>query len=218
MLLKPVLDSIFGLPPVEKRWMLGPQFPLRFFFREPEYRKECDDTYIYYLVARTTFIVCGGLSALSLVSQEFGLSLHFYFFDIALTGQDYVQTFLRTYCKYTATILLLFVLPYYIALFRYHFNPRLFDVTWWNPRPIKLKTMNAADVWVYGIVLCAVTIFGMYGLFAWPWFYMRGHGLQGSYPFFLLCLVMLPLFFSFLCRTLVVFVMIFWRYTGEHCG
>jgi hypothetical protein len=215
---KSILDWLFALPPAKRRWMPGPNFPLRFFFREPEFRKECDDTYIYYLTARTTFVICALFSVLNYLSHALSMTFNFYFFVIDLTDPGYAKKLLMTYTYYTATILLFIVLPYYIALFRYHFNPRTFDVTWWNPRPIKLKTMNSAEKWRTGIVVFPSLILGMYYLFAWPAIYMESGGLENSYPFFVFCLVILPFFFSLFSRAWIILTMVFWRYSGERSG
>src|SRR6266849_2560921 len=69
----------FVLPPVEKRRMVGGVIKQ---YNYPNFTKEADDTYIYYLVMKYSFFVAAFFSFLYWVSYIFKTKLNLFFFTI----------------------------------------------------------------------------------------------------------------------------------------
>lgn len=209
--------QLFALPPIEKRY--APFWFLRFLLGENAVRKRSDDTYLYYSIFRTSFYVSLVLALLNVASHTFGTAFDFYFFAIDLTGADYVTTYLMTFTKYTPTILIFFVLPYYVVLFRLHINPRTFDLSWWHRGQSPLETMARWRLWALLIANCLIVPVAMYGLFGIFMLFVDGHPhLAHSYPFFLLCVGLTPFLLAWATFAFLIVIMYFWRYSGKHSG
>ena len=207
-----MLKQLFTLPPAHKRRMLfsfsiqgtgGTTSSIR-----------ADDTYIYYLITRTSFLVALFLSLLNLDSQAFTQVLNFYFFVIDLTGSDYLQRFLNSYTTYTATILLLLQL-YYIILFAQTSTPEpllpLGLATAKHPRGTRPRVKYRLLPFI--TVPCIIA--AMYGLFGLYYLIMQGLHLEHSYLYFLLCIITMPFVMAVFNFTLLLTVMTFWRLSGQ---
>lgn len=208
--------QLFALPPLEKRY--APAWFLRSLVGRNAVREQSDDTYLYYSVFRTSFYVSFFLAMLNVASRTTGVTFDLYFFVIDLTGGDYVETFLLTYTKYTSTILLFLILPYYIVLFRLHINPRTFDLSWWSRTRPRVETMKKWQAWALYIALFLIMPVVMNRSFEFFMIFLEDYHLENSYPYFLLCAVLLPFSLALLNYGFLSIIMNFWRYSGKHTG
>jgi hypothetical protein len=207
-------QKIFGLPSIEKRDV--PFWFANYMVGGNAARKKSDDTYVYYLIFRTSFYVALFFSLLNIVSQAINTPLNLYFFKIDLTGPDYVKTFLMTYPKYMATILLFCILPFYIAFFRYNINPIKFDIFWKNENPVPVATMKVWQVWLLCITGSAVLILAMYGAFGWLALYMQALNLANSHFYLLFSSIVLPLILALGNFGILQIAIVFWKYSWKH--
>src|SRR4051812_19081311 len=84
-------DRLFLLPPVKRRRMIGN--PLREKLFGPFFSVEKDDTYIFYLVFKSSFVVGMTLSVLLWLSYKFGIHCSIGSFDICIPQEDFIRKF-----------------------------------------------------------------------------------------------------------------------------
>jgi hypothetical protein len=144
------------------------------------------------------------------------MPLDLYFFTIDLTGPDYVKTFLTTYSRYTSTIILI-LLAYHIILFRYHINPRTFNLFWKNERPVAVSKMTKPQVWSLCIALFGVIAAAMrYSSEGWLALYAGALHLDASYPYLLFSMIVSAAVIALFNFGLLMIAFVFWRYSGNH--
>lgn len=215
MLLKPVLDWMFKLPPVERRSIIEWPWLERNFFGKGSLRKDCDDLYIYFLTFKWSFVIACILAAIYITSYFTGVAIDLNFFVIDLTGADFVEKSLKSYPYHLTNILLFIVLPYYLLMFRYYFNPRTYDLRSWNPKaselgPIKPLKTSAAGVGV--LVVFSMIMYRSGGIFISV---MNTSNVNGSSAYMLTCLIVISFIYATFNRILLMSILVFWHFAGK---
>lgn len=189
---------------------------LRIFVGGRAASRPSDDTFVYYLIFRTSFLVSVLLAIANVVLRSAGGN--FEAVGRGLTGENVVPGFLTSYPKYAATFLLLVILPYHVVLFRSLINPRAFDLAWWRRKPLPAESMDRSTVWLLHLTGLAVVLVAMYGSFAIFALLMQMLNLENSYVFLVFCIVALP-FTLAVCNYAALFVIVMlWRYSGPRTG
>jgi hypothetical protein len=207
-----LLKRLFTLPPAEERRTLF-SFSLQGTGGTTS-TTQSDDTYIYYLLIRTSFFVALFFSLLNVDSQAFKQMLDFRLFVIDLAGPDYVKTFLLTYTQYTATVLLVVQL-YYVVLFRVNIDPRTSTPSWVRKGSVSKKPMSRRRIWLLTITNLFAMIAFMYGLYAIYLLFMQGLGLDHSYLYFLFCVITMPFLMATGNALLLLVITVFWRHSRK---
>ena len=200
-MLKVIFDKIFSLPPVEKRHMWLADGPLGFFFAEPTFRADMDDTYIYYLCGQWSFIISLGLALLNLVSHQFNMVFDFFLFKIDTIGDHFVEKFISSYTNYTVPILLILLLPFYLVQALRYIDIRNFDVLWWYTNINRVKKLTMWQLVLLGIFILIVCPIAMWRILDIPGLLMKSYHLENSFPFFIVLIFLVPFFLAVLNRS-----------------
>ena len=210
------IEKFLTLPPVEKRYDL-PLWAKKHFFSY--FRKENDDSYIYYLFFLRSFILCMILAFLNLTSFLFDVHYDFFLFEINFPDAKSINEYLLwSFPFYSSTIILLIVLPLHIVMFRKYVDPKTFDTLWWNKKfwpEHKRRRGKILRLYIPGIFLLIAT---MYSSFAVPWYIMQGLELHESYIYFLFLLLFLSSFISWMGSFVLTSIAVLWRYIGRYEG
>jgi hypothetical protein len=193
MTVKSIFEWAFGFPPVEQRYV--PRWFARCSINPAVLKADSEQMYMCYSLAVVVFWISMLFSLLNWLSQAFKFPFDFHFFVIDLTGSDYISKFLLTYTWYTATVLLIFVMPYYvIGLFwNYFTRPASFQQFWIDAGKFnQQKNLHGIKLWallLFTFSMCILAMYIAFGLFALA---LKGYHLEDSYLYFLFCLVILP--------------------------
>lgn len=164
-------------------------------FREiliPNFKKERNDTYIYYLVFIRCFYVSIAFAVLNWISLIFGKRFDLYFFDIGLPQRGGAEAFLFSYSAHVTALLLLVIVPTHLALFRNNV-PATEDLLWWNSR---LKHSSRKSIVVSYSWALLVILFACYFSAGLPLEILNYTGLKESKFYSLLFSVGLSYFLS----------------------
>lgn len=202
---------MFTLPPPEKRRMVGE--PVRKWFFQ-NFTTQSNDTYIYYLTFKYSFILCLIFSALNWLSYNFGIEFDFGLFAIAIPKEEFNKIFLFSYPLYTSAVLALIVLPFCYGLFRRNVDWKNFDPTWW----IDARRKKMADVPMRfrssKILIFISLIMIPLSSIGWYWF-CKNFYLYDSYGYFLLSLFVLPVLMSLFCHIFIISLTTYQRYQSN---
>jgi hypothetical protein len=207
-----LIDRIFALPDVSRRDNI-PHFlyPRRF-------SKTSDDTYVTYLCFKRGFVVCIILVAMNWISYAYGVRFDFGPFMIDVPKDEFAKAFLFSFPKYTSAILLSLLFPFHLALFRYHINPRTFDLLWWNEYfTIRSRRQRGKVLFhtVFTLFCLPIAMFGSFGL---PYFAMKAYDAASSFSFFIGLMLFYSIVLPWANSLAVMTSAVIWRYSIEYEG
>ena len=210
-----MLERIFRLPSIGSRRMSRGWF--RKFFFPWRFTERSDDTYLYYLCARTSFMVTTGLLALNWISLIFDLKLNFYFFNIYLNPDKFVESFSLEFPEYTSSILMLVVIPYYLVRFLWNINPKQLDILWWyNNISEKTKRKRVRVIPIFLFLLLSL-ISTMLLAFALPFYLILNLGFSPtSYLFFIVVCALFLVCFTVAPMYIIFSIIALYRYVGPY--
>lgn len=183
-------SKLFSLPPPEER-----RYPL-WANHLIAAKDDRDSSYILYLTLRMTFYVALFLALLNVLSLALGVSLNLVLFTINASGSDYVSSFLLSYPKYTSTIVLALVLPYYLVLFNAHVKP--------TSRMVERSRPIAAAA---SVIIVLIAMYGAFGVFMQL---MEANQLEHSFVYFLICVATMPMVMALGNASMVFLVTSIW--------
>jgi len=126
--IKTILDSIFKLPPVEDRPDIRDSLIKKVFCPQMAVSHK-DDTYIYYLFARTALQAAAITSVLYIITFLIDPSLYAPTSPVA----NELQMLFVEFSRALRTIVLLFILPVFIVKLRYNLNPKMSQPPFLSP-------------------------------------------------------------------------------------
>lgn len=213
------LHKLLKLPPLEERKMS--QGLLRRVFLPWQFTKRSDDTYIYYLCARTSFFVTGALLFLHWISLVFQIEINLLFFTITLPETYFIEPFARSFSDYISLILLCTVIPFYLLKYFYNINPKKVDVLWWVVK-IQLNTKKSR-VRMIAWLITLLSTFLIVGLYSYTailfWMsYQAFNDLHSSFGFLLFNSIFYLILYSGFSLYIVFTLVALYRYIGPYTG
>jgi len=161
--MKKILDRSLKLPPVEERWM--PEGTVKNLFY-PNFSKERNDTYVYFIVLLLGFVVTALFSILYLSTYYFDYEINLGLIEIGLSQNEPVRDFIYSFPFVVPTFLFMTILPFGIFLFLRNVDITNLDLLFsegikkWRREDKKRFYFNLKLFFIIG---CAVT-FGSYGM------------------------------------------------------
>ena len=176
------LNEMFKLPPVsERKW---PEELIHKFLNR-NFRKEFDDTYIYYLIFRLGFFIALGFALLFLSSYFLNTSYDLYFITVEVAEPDVLGDVAWNYPVIVVPTLLIVMGIYAELLFRANIDINKLDLLNWNVDFLnysggdRRKVLNRSRG---GLILFFTAAFGVFAL---PIMITRYYDVNGiSFTFF----------------------------------
>ena len=218
--LKSILDWICGIPPVENRSSFSSGWiEWSFFGRRLPERPQNDDLYIYYLIFKWSFLLAIMLATLYGVAALSDSTFTLYFFSVRLSGSDFVAYFLHKYVTQVTSIIVFVLVPFYTLKFRYHYNPRTYDLGSWNPNLREVRRSLQATPAKY----CVASVISFASLILIMYFFdlpvstllITPYHLESSWAFFLVIALLVAILYAAFAPLLLGVVLLFWRNVGR---
>lgn len=209
---KILFDHVFKLPPVEQRRDIRDSFLIRIVNPAPPVNEK-DDAYIYYQLARTSFMVMGGLAIPFLIAYSLEKTL----FGISVPEGQSLSVVLAQYAEVSRIILIYFLFPFFLIKLRRNLNPKTYDVLWFSPgfppyRPRKRwKVLSVAFPIFLIFWLCSLF---MDVLPLWMFGFLYNESV-----FTLVVYMAITSYFLTLCTMFMFLATLWcWRYIGKYQG
>ncbi len=217
MSIKSFLDKIFKLPPVEQRE------DIRHFFLNKVANVEMathekDDTYIYFLMARTNFRIGLFLAAVFLavyLVPSLKDSVVRHYTDGRMMPMVVV---LKVFNIALKQAYLYVVLPFYVVMYRWNINPKKYDVLWFSSyyrKQGKDKCALTVLPWIVPAVAMGYGLVGYMYILPYGWIFFdwyRAESVWSLIFYMLLILWLAPIGL----RMLLQEIFIFWRFLGPY--
>ena len=194
---------------------------LRRVFLPQKFTVRSDDTYIYYLCARMSFVVTTVLLFLNWISLIFQVDIDLFFFEINLPRKNFIEVFAYSFPFYTATSLFCFIIPFYLVKFFYNVNPKKVDVTWWYHNIRKETKQKTIQMIILYCLNGVIAIVGGYIAFGLPLFilsYSIFDSLKFSYFYLLLISLLFCVIYSIVSYLFLLSIIGLYRYIGPYSG
>jgi hypothetical protein len=207
---------VFKLPLVEQRKIINAPFLEHCFFGRGSLRKEVDGLYIYYLAFKWSLIVNGVIALLFILSHFLNVPIAFWFLRVNLTGSDFIENFFINYVQQISNILLFGVLPFYLIMFRFHYNPRKYDIRAWNPNVATLNPPEPKKICLYTIIALSALCWIMYKSDEIFIYIMNAAHLNTSIIYLAISTFIIAFLYALFVRIQLELLVFLWRYSGHY--
>ena len=213
-----VWEFFFGLPANDKRNI--PENRILRFFLPPLFSTKSDDTYIYYLCAKSGFFLTLGVIFLHLLVAILDVSLHFFLFDIFIDHQRYFESFSVNIAKVSARLISIIVIPFYVLKILYNFNPKNVDVLWWYKQLSIVKKASVSIVVPHFLLLTIILWVSIFYVSSAAFFVINPHTSETMHMQTQIFLTVVPIIiylfsYSFFPMFIVFSLVVLYRYIGN---
>lgn len=208
---------LFELPPKSDRHFSNNQVVK--FFLPTLFSPNSDDTFIYYLCAKTSFYVTLVVLLLHLLSLGLGFSFDLGVFKIVVNSERFFESFSINVVHMTATLIIIAVVPFYVFKVLYNLDPKKVDVLWWYKQvrqQVKTKTWAIVVRFLPFLTVLVVSIYKIH----WAVFFIIDPKKLDNESFSAIQLILpsaIYLFFNPFVAVYIVFsIVVLYRYAGKH--
>lgn len=213
-----VWEFFLGLPTNDKRNI--PENRIVRFFLPPLFSANSDDTYIYYLCAKSGFFLTLGVISLHLLIAILDVSLPFYPFDVFIDHQRYFESFSVNVAKVSARLISILVIPFYVLKILYNFNPKSVDVLWWYKQLSIVKKTSVSAVVPRFLILTIILWASIFHVSSAAFFVINPQTSESMHMQTQIFLTVVPIIiylfsYSFFPMFIVFSLVVLYRYIGN---